>query len=125
MLVFSLFSSCAASGDQEISESAEGNDVVAQTETEAETETEIRTEPEIETEPETETTTAAVDETTTQLPTTVNNDAAQNEFVSRTVYITPTGAKYHYSKSCAGKNAIETSLESARQSYDPCKKCAQ
>ena len=40
------------------------------------------------------------------------------------VYITPTGKKYHYSKDCAGKNAIETDLASAKKSYDPCKKCA-
>ena len=42
----------------------------------------------------------------------------------KTVYITPTGKKYHYSKSCAGKNAIPTSLEDAKRHYDPCKKCA-
>ena len=40
------------------------------------------------------------------------------------VYITPTGKKYHYSKSCAGKNAIATTLSKAKQSYGPCKKCA-
>lgn len=44
---------------------------------------------------------------------------------SRTVYITPTGKKYHYSKSCAGSNAIETTEDSAKYSHDPCKKCAQ
>ena len=43
-----------------------------------------------------------------------------------TVYITPTGSKYHYSAGCAGKNAIATSLSSARSSgYAPCKKCAR
>ena len=42
-----------------------------------------------------------------------------------TVYITPTGKKYHYSSSCAGKNAIEKSLDNVRNSYGPCKKCAQ
>lgn len=44
---------------------------------------------------------------------------------SRTVYITPTGKKYHYSQSCAGKNAIETTEKSAKTMHDPCKKCAQ
>lgn len=44
---------------------------------------------------------------------------------SRTVYITPTGKKYHYRKSCAGSNAIETTENTAKSSYDPCKKCAQ
>ena len=41
-----------------------------------------------------------------------------------TVYVTPTGKKYHYSKSCAGKNATPISLENAKRQYDPCKKCA-
>ena len=41
----------------------------------------------------------------------------------RTVYITPTGKKYHYSKSCAGKNAVEINLSDAKKSYEPCKKC--
>lgn len=40
------------------------------------------------------------------------------------VYITPTGSKYHYSKSCAGKNAIQKNLSEVKGSYDPCKKCA-
>lgn len=44
---------------------------------------------------------------------------------SRTVYITPSGSKYHYSKSCAGDNAIETTLNQVKDSYEPCKKCAQ
>ncbi len=42
----------------------------------------------------------------------------------KTVYVTPTGKKYHYSKSCAGKNATPKSLEDAKRHYDPCKKCA-
>lgn len=42
---------------------------------------------------------------------------------SRTVYVTPYGSKYHYSKSCAGSNAIETTENSAKYSHDPCKKC--
>lgn len=42
-----------------------------------------------------------------------------------TVYITPTGKKYHYSKSCAGKNAMERDLNDVQGIYGPCKKCAQ
>lgn len=42
----------------------------------------------------------------------------------KTVYVTPTGKKYHYSKSCAGKNATPKSFEDAKRHYDPCKKCA-
>ena len=41
-----------------------------------------------------------------------------------TVYITPTGEKYHYSADCAGKNAIKKSLSEVKGSYGPCKKCA-
>ena len=41
-----------------------------------------------------------------------------------TVYITPTGSKYHYSKACAGKNAMERDLDDVSGSYGPCKKCA-
>ncbi|MDR1002722.1 MAG: hypothetical protein LBL82_05585 [Oscillospiraceae bacterium] len=40
------------------------------------------------------------------------------------VYVTPTGKKYHFSKSCAGKNAMLTTMKNAKQFYDPCKKCA-
>ncbi len=39
------------------------------------------------------------------------------------VYITPTGKKYHYKASCAGKNATAVSLSDAKESYEPCKKC--
>ena len=43
----------------------------------------------------------------------------------RTVYITPTGKRYHYSSSCGGKNSYSVTLQTA-QSYGltPCKKCA-
>lgn len=40
------------------------------------------------------------------------------------VYITPTGKKYHYSKSCAGPNAIKKNLSEVKGTYGPCKKCA-
>ncbi len=40
------------------------------------------------------------------------------------VYITPTGKKYHYSKACAGRNAIKKNLSEVKGSYGPCKKCA-
>lgn len=43
---------------------------------------------------------------------------------SVTVYITPTGKKYHLSASCAGKNATATTKELAETKYEPCKKCA-
>lgn len=40
------------------------------------------------------------------------------------IYITPTGKCYHFSKSCAGKNAISTTYEYAKKYYRACKKCA-
>lgn len=44
---------------------------------------------------------------------------------SRSVYITPTGKRYHYSATCGGKNSYETDLENAKnQGLTPCKKCA-
>lgn len=42
-----------------------------------------------------------------------------------TVYVAPTGKRYHYSKSCAGKNGRAVSLSEAKNSgKTPCKKCA-
>ncbi|MBR5544106.1 MAG: zinc ribbon domain-containing protein [Clostridia bacterium] len=43
----------------------------------------------------------------------------------KTVYTTPTGEKYHYSKSCAGKNAIDRDYYDVVDVYDPCKKCVR
>lgn len=44
---------------------------------------------------------------------------------SPTVYTTPTGECYHFSKSCAGDNAIETTQNKAvDRNYRPCSKCA-
>lgn len=41
----------------------------------------------------------------------------------RTVYITPTGKKYHYDADCAGKNAITIDLSKATGGYGPCGTC--
>lgn len=54
--------------------------------------------------------------------TTTSVAAADN---SQVVYITPSGKKYHLSKSCAGANAIETTFQEASKSREPCKKCAK
>ena len=43
-----------------------------------------------------------------------------------TVYITPTGKRYHISAECAGKNAIPTSLDDAKnRGYGPCQTCVE
>lgn len=43
-----------------------------------------------------------------------------------TIYRTPTGKRYHYSRSCAGKNAISTTLgEAQSRGLTPCKTCSR
>ena len=45
---------------------------------------------------------------------------------SPTAYITPTGKRYHLSQSCAGENAVETTIAKAsEEGYTPCANCAQ
>lgn len=45
---------------------------------------------------------------------------------SPTAYITPTGKRYHLSQSCAGENAIKTTIaEASKEGYTPCANCAQ
>lgn len=63
------------------------------------------------------TTIATTKTTTTQAPITTEKDT------SRTVYITPTGKKYHYDAECGGKNSSPISLDKAKASYGPCSKC--
>ena len=44
---------------------------------------------------------------------------------SKTVYITPSGKRWHLNENCAGKNATATTQEKAEEkSLTPCKKCA-
>ena len=48
----------------------------------------------------------------------------QPEDTSRVVYITPTGKRYHYSQSCAGKNAKQTTKNKAEKAgLTGCKNC--
>lgn len=45
---------------------------------------------------------------------------------SRVVYVTNWGQHYHYSKSCAGEGAGETTQERAKkQLLTPCSKCVK
>lgn len=49
-----------------------------------------------------------------------------NEPESPTAYITPSGKRYHLSQSCAGENAIKTTIaEASDKGYTPCMNCAQ
>lgn len=51
-----------------------------------------------------------------------NQQSQQN---SRTVYVTPTGKKYHYDNNCNGGTYIESTLDEAlSMGLTPCKKCA-
>lgn len=52
------------------------------------------------------------------------DDPAPADEYSRTVYVTPTGKRYHFSHDCAGKNGRAVSIEEAQKRYTPCKKCA-
>ena len=68
-------------------------------------------------------TTKQNEESTTKESTTQPTES-QTSTNSRIVYITPTGKRYHFKASCAGKNAIRTTLEKAKATTTPCKKCA-
>lgn len=43
----------------------------------------------------------------------------------KVVYITPNGKKYHYDRACAGKNAIDSTENTAVLDYEPCRRCAR
>lgn len=62
---------------------------------------------------------------TSKKTTTTKKATTKPNKTEKTVYITPTGKKYHYSKDCAGKNAMKRDLSEVSNAYDPCKKCAQ
>ena len=45
----------------------------------------------------------------------VATSSVSKQNTPKTVYITPTGKRYHYSKECAGKNAIKTDIKDAKK----------
>lgn len=52
-------------------------------------------------------------------------DPAPAQETSRTVYITPTGSKYHFDNNCNGGTYIASTLDEAKSmGLEPCKKCA-
>ena len=55
--------------------------------------------------------------------TSYSKDYRSEETDSRTVYIAPTGKRYHYKSTCAGKNAMPIELDDVSDYYDACKKC--
>lgn len=55
-----------------------------------------------------------------------SSSGASSTTNSQTVYVTPTGKRYHLSPTCGGKNSKATTLSNAKSmGLTPCKKCAQ
>lgn len=60
------------------------------------------------------------------IPTPESEPEPEPEPTPLVIYDTPTSKRYHYDRECAGKNARETTLESAQQrGLTPCKTCVE
>lgn len=58
--------------------------------------------------------------------TTTQSTSATTKDNSRTVYVTPTGKRYHYISTCGGKNSTASTLNKAKaRGLTPCQKCAK
>ncbi|MDD6021919.1 MAG: hypothetical protein PUB94_04630 [Oscillospiraceae bacterium] len=66
-----------------------------------------------------------VSETSPESESKEKTTAEESSADKNTVYITPTGSRYHFSKRCAGKNAIKTDIASAKEKYSPCQRCVK
>lgn len=87
----------------------------------ASTSTGTTSKPETATKPGTSTSTSNGNTTNTGSSSTSTVKPDQN-----TVYVTPTGKRYHDSKDCAGKNGTAVTLQKAQaRGLTPCAKCAQ
>ena len=72
------------------------------------------------------TTTTTRTTTTNTKPVITKLPETEPEPISRTVYITPTGKRYHYRSTCGGKNSYAVTLDEAiADGFTPCKKCAR
>ena len=74
----------------------------------------------------TETAVPSASETTviTTSETTTNEATTKMSLTDNTtVYVSPSGTKYHYKQTCAGKNAQAVSYGSIKDEKQPCKKC--
>ena len=76
--------------------------------------------------PETTTkeTTTVAEKTTVKQTTTTERETTTAQPAGRTVYITPSGKRYHYDPDCGGKNSYSVSIDNVG-SRTPCQKCAQ
>lgn len=74
-----------------------------------------------------ETTTEKKETTTDEKETTTEErETTTKKSISRTVYRTPSGKKYHFDPDCGGKNSYAVSLDDAKDSgLTPCNKCAK
>ena len=55
-----------------------------------------------------------------------SSQSNSNNTHGKSVYRTPSGKRYHFDPDCGGKNAYQTTLDSAKSSgLTPCQKCAQ
>ena len=55
-----------------------------------------------------------------------SSKASSNKSYGQSVYVTPTGKRYHYSPTCGGKNSTASTLSVAQaRGLTPCKKCAR
>jgi len=65
-------------------------------------------------------------QTTTSKDKTSSSSTNQEKDTSGTVYVTPTGKKYHLDPDCGGKNSTATTLNKAKANgKTACKKCAE
>ncbi len=64
-------------------------------------------------------------ETTTKPVTTTEkvSDIVGDEVIERSVYVTPSGKRYHYDAECGGKNSYKITMDEVG-SRTPCQKCA-
>lgn len=60
-----------------------------------------------------------------ELTETLAKTEAEPSWDGKTVYITPSGQRYHIKATCAGANAIETDIDSAKKNYTACQRCAK
>lgn len=70
---------------------------------------------------ESSTTTTTTTTTTEEYTTTTTTTTTRKP--GRTVYVTPSGEKYHFDKECAGKNAIARDFNDVKDSYGACGTC--
>lgn len=72
------------------------------------------------------TTTSSSSTNTANKQTASSSSQSTNVDNSRTVYVTPTGKRYHYISTCGGKNSTATTLNKAiTRGLTPCQKCAK